>query len=213
LGYHDADSTKSACGNYAVAMPKTVEQRDALKEAMLNAIEAGDMEEAWPKNTIWIGAQWSSGRWEWHDGDAALTLDWADGQPSSADSQEDEPYLCMVTDGKVHDSAAGSPPYVFGVMCQAPIGSAETADADLVKVEEWPAHEPVDNDFKDACLAGNDLLDGWKYIFNSGRGTAWAACGESAEYWCCKRRSPSSASESARSSESPSDFWQKILTR
>lgn len=212
-GYHRADGAEGACGKSAVAMPKTREERQALKDAIAHAIKAGDMEEAWPQNTIWLGGRWSSSMWAWNNGEPANRLDWAEGQPSGDGHQEEEPYLCMVADGKVHDSGAGSPPYVFGVMCQEPAGKpagasdAEAQEGPLLKVEYFP-REPVDDDFQSACLAGNDLYDGWKYIFNEGRGTRNAACGELAEYWCCKRHTPTESRSSV-----PTDFWQQILTR
>lgn len=36
------------------------------------------------------------------------------------------------------------------------------------------------------CLHGNDLHDGYNYVFNAHRGAADAECGESAQCWCCR---------------------------
>jgi hypothetical protein len=207
-GYYAINDVQGACGGSAVAMPKTAEEQTSLEDAVRRAIEAGDMSEAWPRNTIWLGGRWSSDHWEWNDGETADRVDWAESQPSGTDNQQEEPYLCLVADGKVHDSSAGSPPYVFGVMCQDLAGEGASGGP-LLKVDPFPV-PPVGDDWKPACLGGNDLDDGWEYVFNENRGAADAACGESADYWCCKRR----AAEGAGSSTSVAgDFWQQILTR
>merc|ERR1719277_2861962 len=101
------------------------------------------MDESWPRNTIWLGARWSSHHWVWNDGTDTEFLDWSQGQPSGSGRQEEEPLICMVSDGKLHDSAAGSPPYVFGVMCQEPVESSEDVrlearEGELLKVDDFP---------------------------------------------------------------------------
>jgi len=209
-GYYAAGDVRGACAESAVAMPKTAEEQTALEDAVRRAIEAGDMAGAWPRNTIWLGGRWSGDRWEWDDGEEASRLDWAESQPSGTADQQEEPYLCLVADGRVHDSSAGSPLYKFGVMCQESAGEeASEGPGPLLKVDFFPV-PPVDDGFEAACLGGNGLDDGWEYVFNAGRGTRGAACGEAADYWCCKRRAPAGRTSSTSAA---ADFWQQILTR
>lgn len=40
------------------------------------------------------------------------------------------------------------------------------------------------------CENGNMLGDGWHYVYNRGRGTASAACGQHSACWCCKKALP-----------------------
>lgn len=121
VGFAGAPEALRACATYGahLAAPRTAEQRAAL-QAALDAAEAnGKLSKAWPKNTIWLGGIWnmSGERWEWQDGVPISSFDWAPGQPSAADHQLDEPWLCMVLDGAMHDAEAG-PNNRFGIMCE-----------------------------------------------------------------------------------------------
>jgi len=119
VGFATPTQARHACGAKArLAMPKTSDQQKALREAMHAAVEAGNMTENWPRNTIWLGGAWNiaSGQWEWDDGAVASGLPWGPGQPSGSDHQAQEPYMCMmVTSGNVDDS---EPTYTFGVFCE-----------------------------------------------------------------------------------------------
>jgi len=110
-------------------MPKTGAEIQVLRSAVLDAISAGSMAAMWPLDTLWLGGAWRSDRrrWEWDDGTPIDHIAWAAGQPSSADMQEQEPWLCMVHTGQVHDSDR---PYSFAVMCETSTGDVETATAD-----------------------------------------------------------------------------------
>lgn len=127
-GFARPEEARSLCGtNEYLAMPKTTAQQENLQAAIEEAIQAGYMSRIWPKDTLWLGASWSSSRhrWEWDDGTPASEIRWAQGQPSSAPHQELEPYLCLLSTGEFHDS---DPPYAFGVMCEAKV-SRKWADA------------------------------------------------------------------------------------
>lgn len=98
-------------------MPRTEEERLALQGAVDSALASGHMSKAWPNNTIWLGGHWNnvSSQWEWDDGSQVAGVNWAPGQPSARAHQWTEPWLCMVSEGVVHDS---NPPYSFGVICE-----------------------------------------------------------------------------------------------
>mmetsp|Transcript_28006 Transcript_28006/g.65387 ORF Transcript_28006/g.65387 Transcript_28006/m.65387 type:complete len:1025 (-) Transcript_28006:246-3320(-) len=118
VGFTGPEEARSACGaGKRLAMPKTAGQQRQLKEAISTALSRRVMSEAWPKNTVWIGASWhgAPARWEWDDQTPVVEVNWAAGQPSSSANQSHEPWLCMVADGHIHDS---DPPYTFGVMCE-----------------------------------------------------------------------------------------------
>lgn len=121
LGYAKGpDEARRVCGETRhLAMPKTEAAKHALLGSIREAMSDGRMSLKWPNDTIWLGGRWTRlSRWEWDDGTPAHALSWAPGQPSGQGSQEREPYLCMLANGKVHDSDAGTPPYAFGVMCE-----------------------------------------------------------------------------------------------
>mmetsp|Transcript_97778 Transcript_97778/g.262731 ORF Transcript_97778/g.262731 Transcript_97778/m.262731 type:complete len:137 (-) Transcript_97778:122-532(-) len=118
---------RQACVQHGkrLPMPKNIAAFQALKNATKAAVLAGKLSEQWPKNTIWLGAAWSNAaaRWQWDDSSAAVGLPWAPEQPSDWDHQQ-EPWLCMVLDGVVHDSDSA---YSFGIMCE---DSDDSDDAD-----------------------------------------------------------------------------------
>jgi len=121
LGYaRGPDEARRACGQKRhLAMPKTAAAKNALMGSIRKAMSDGRMSRNWPNDTIWLGGRWTRfAHWEWDDGTPAQELSWATGQPSGQGSQEREPWLCMLSNGKVHDSSAGTPPYAFGVMCE-----------------------------------------------------------------------------------------------
>jgi len=136
------------------------------------------MSRQWPKDTIWLGGRWTSlSRWEWDDGTPAHELSWAPGQPSGQGSQEREPWLCMLANGKVHDSDAGTPPYSFGVMCENKQTTEQTSQS------------AVSNRISFCCADANDPADVCGTCTSSSSGPcgnsrlACEACPGSLE-WC-----------------------------
>jgi len=128
VGFAGPEEARRACGPHMrLAMPKAPNEHTALLRAVSDAVKDGRMSRYWPNNTIWIGGHWSSanGDWEWDDGTPITLLNWAPGQPSASQAQDREPWLCMVSDGHVHDS---DPPYSFGVVCEAAASRLSVVD-------------------------------------------------------------------------------------
>lgn len=121
LGFATAQEARSKCAQsgHHLAMPKTELEQSDLSDAVDKLFKSGEMSGKWPNNTLWLGGRWNSAtnRWEWDDSTEITHAPWAPGQPSAAQQQEKEPWLCMQmqSGGKVHDSDA---PWSFGVMCQ-----------------------------------------------------------------------------------------------
>lgn len=118
----ESEARKLCPSGFRMAMPHSNEDVAKLQGALTEAIEKRLLSPAWPQNTIWLGAQWIDGLgWTWDDGTAA-TPDWAKDQPSGGG--KGEPFLCMVLDGKMHDTVgsaeeeAGAPDSKFGVICE-----------------------------------------------------------------------------------------------
>merc|ERR1719401_3112291 len=120
------------------------------------------MNATWPGNALWLGARWQGGHWGWDDGAEATRLDWAPGQPSAGANQTGEPLLVMVSDGKIHDSDLGSPPYLFGVMCQESTNSLaknSTIDAITSGADRADPKAEVKNDTSETRLVAKEDED------------------------------------------------------
>ena len=65
---------------------------------------------------------------------------------------------------------------------------SSTADPDplLRCTGSWPPGFPGRGTDEQRCVFGNTLHDGYRYVYNAGRGTPSAACGEAAGCWCCR---------------------------
>lgn len=129
-GFKTLTRAIQTCRGMSLPMPKTASDRHALKEAVKVAVEAGKMSRHWPKNTVWLGGHWDSidQRWKWADG-TAVSKGFVRGARSPA-QQLGKPYLCMNSDGNIHDSDLGDNPHVFGVMCEQEAG-AVAHDSDM----------------------------------------------------------------------------------
>merc|ERR1712046_262924 len=58
-GFGPAAEARKRCSAYnGVAMPKTLAQQRALRQAVINAVKGGKLAPQWPKNTICLGGHW-----------------------------------------------------------------------------------------------------------------------------------------------------------
>lgn len=117
-------------------MPKYVASQHVLQKAIAEARAAG-IQTGPCGDGVWLGGKWDStrSRWEWDDrvafssghapaveavGDTSPPVsytNWAAGQPSAKERQDDEPLVYLDTSsGQWHDSHPNK--YEFGIVCQ-----------------------------------------------------------------------------------------------
>jgi len=145
-GFATADEARNLCGEGTrLAMPKSKEDYDAMLAALSDAMGQGFLGQHFPSNTIWLGGMWSPSQqsFAWDDGTAIPDdwFHWGEGQPSESGSDHGkEPWLCMLLDGKVHDS---EPHFQFGVMCEegeAPKAGGVESSPSVAASEEGPGY-------------------------------------------------------------------------
>ncbi|CAK0881496.1 unnamed protein product, partial [Prorocentrum cordatum] len=70
VGWETPSGARDACQKVGrLAMPKTDQEKKGVLQAVKRAIAAGDMEDGWPRNAVWLAGRWntSSEKWEWDD--------------------------------------------------------------------------------------------------------------------------------------------------
>jgi hypothetical protein len=134
VGFGSAYEARTLCsgdGYTGLPMPKTALEKHMLEEVMHSALATGELGSDWPKNTIWLGAQWhegdgtSRGRWMWDDHTPIAEKAVVENQLNAGTAA---PFLCLLPGGAWHEALAR---YTFGVICEKPISQNVIPDRRL----------------------------------------------------------------------------------
>lgn len=114
VGWETPSEARRACRKVGrLAMPKSDQQKKGVLQAIQRAIAAGDMEDSWPRNAVWLAGRWntSSEKWEWDDSTDIPELA---GQKAAKLDSAGKPWLCVSADGQARAWDGGK----LGVLCE-----------------------------------------------------------------------------------------------